>query len=58
MGLVFLCLYFRRMTTGFRPSPLPRGGRAAPIVGNVGSILYLVVCIGSMILTIVSNALT
>lgn len=58
VGLVFLCLYFRRMTTGFRPSPLPRGGRAAPIVGNVGSILYLVVCIGSMILTIVSNALT
>ena len=58
VGLVFLCLYFRRMTTGFRPSPLPRGGRAAPIVGNVGSILYLVVCIGSMILTIASNALT
>lgn len=58
IGVVFFCLYFRRMTRDMAPCPLPRGERAAPIVGNVGSILYLVVCVGSMILVIVSNALS
>lgn len=57
IGLIFFCLYFRRLTRDMMPSPLPRGGRAAPLFGNVGSILYLIICIGSMVLTIASNAL-
>ena len=57
VGLVFFCLNYRRMTRDMTPCPLPRGGRAAPLIGNVGSILYLVVCIGSMVLVIVGNAL-
>ena len=58
VGVVFFCLYYRRMTRDMTPCPLPRGNRAAPLVGNVGSILYLVVCIGSMVLVIVGNALS
>lgn len=58
VGLIFLCLYFRRLARDMTPSPLPRGARVAPLIGNVGSILYLVACIGTMILTIVTNALS
>lgn len=51
VGTVFFCLYLRRLLNDLRPSPLPSGERAAPLVGNVGSILYLVLTIGSMLLS-------
>lgn len=51
VGTVFFCLYLRRLLSDLRPSPLPSGERAAPLVGNVGSILYLVLSIGSMLLS-------
>ena len=52
IGLVFFILYARRLTCGLRPSPLPYGRKASPIIGNAGVIVYLICCVGMMVFTI------
>ncbi len=53
-GAVILCIFGKRLFSTIEPCPIPRGTRFKTVALNVGTILFVLFCVGEMVLYIFS----